>query len=176
MQSTFFLKTNRIGFRCWSKGDFQLASALWGSPEVTQFIVVKPLTDQEIQEKLDEEVLSMSQSGVQYWPIFSLESGRHLGCCGLRKYKESLSTLEIGFHLNREFWGYGYAKEAASAIIDYALNSLSVGRLAAGHHPQNISSKKLLASLNFEFSHFELYEPTGLQHPMYFLEEKKYQN
>lgn len=38
MERDFFLRTNRIGFSKWEKGDRKLAELLWGDPDVTQII------------------------------------------------------------------------------------------------------------------------------------------
>jgi [ribosomal protein S5]-alanine N-acetyltransferase len=34
----YFLKSVRLGFRCWSTEDLPLVMELWGDPEVTAFI------------------------------------------------------------------------------------------------------------------------------------------
>ena len=96
--------------------------------------------------------------------------GNHLGCCGLRPVDGNPKVYELGFHLNREYWGMGLAEEAAKEVIRYAFSELNVESLTAGHHPENASSARLLQKLGFELSHEALYEPTGLMHPMYFLQ------
>ena len=72
--SQYFLKSDRLGFRCWIAGDLPLAQAIWGDPEVTRF-VGGPFSNEQVQERLEREMASMERHGVQYWPIFLLESG-----------------------------------------------------------------------------------------------------
>lgn len=61
-----------------------------------------------------------------------------------------------------EFWGQGYAKEAANAVINYAFTVLNANKLFAGHHPNNIVSQKVLNSLGFTYIGNEFYKPTKL--------------
>lgn len=72
---------------------------------------------------------------MQYWPIFYLETGNFIGCCGLRPYSREDGIYELGFHLRPEYWAKGFASEAANAAIDYAFQALNANDLFAGHHP-----------------------------------------
>ena len=162
----YFLKTERIGFSKWSKDDIGLAESLWGNPEVTKYICATgKFSKEDIWNRLNKEINNDLEYHVQYWPIFDLESKKLIGCCGLRPYDEK--TYEIGFHLRPEFWGKGYAAEAANAVINYAFAVLKTERLFAVHNPKNAASKKLLTKLNFKYIRDEFYEPTGLYHPSY---------
>jgi [ribosomal protein S5]-alanine N-acetyltransferase len=106
---------------------------------------------------------------MQYWPIFLLEGDKHLGCAGLRPYREACRLLEMGVHVLPKFWGKGLANEAASAVIRFAFSNIGASALFAGHHPENQASRHLLSKLGFEFTGEELYPTTGRLHPSYVL-------
>ena len=168
---TYFVITDRLGFRFWTEADLDLARGLWGDPRVTEFIpATGRLSDADIKARLDAEMLCGQTHGIQYWPIFSRETGDHLGCCGLRPYKTQPYILEIGFHIRSAHWRRGYAGEAARATIRHAFANLGVAGLFAGHNPKNAGSRLLLEKLGFTYTHDELYPPTGLMHPSYLLE------
>ncbi|MFA6917562.1 MAG: GNAT family N-acetyltransferase [Candidatus Gracilibacteria bacterium] len=170
----YFLKTKRLGFRKWHKGDIDIALKLWGDPEVTKLITAKgKLTKKDIEEKLAHEIYSEEEHGIQYWPIFSLETDENVGCCGLRPYDKAKNIYEIGFHIRTKFWRQGFASEAAKAIIKYAFDKLNISALFAGHNPKNEASKLLLKKLGFKYTHKEYYAPTGLDHPSYMLNKEK---
>jgi len=171
----YFLKTPRIGFRLWKEEDVNLAIGLWGDFEVTRFIDARgKLSPAQVSERLSQEISTQKLHGIQYWPIFYLKDGRHLGCCGLRPYDESKNVLEIGFHIRYRHWGHGYAFEAAPAVMRYAFNTINVSGLFAGHNPKNESSRYLLAKLGFRYTHDEFYKATGLNHPSYILTANDY--
>ena len=166
MERNLFLKTNRIGFSKWTHNDIELAKSLWGNPEVTRYICASGIFSMDdIENRLSTEILNESVHKVQYWPIFELTTNDLIGCCGLRPY--TANEYEIGFHLRPAFWGKGYAKEAADAVIDYAFSVLKAKKLFAGHNPNNIASRKVLNKLGFTYVRDEFYEPTGLFHPSY---------
>ena len=79
-------------------------------------------------------------------------------------------SIGVATHLRPEFWGQGYAAESANAVIEYAFTVLKANKLFAGHNPNNNKSQKLLNKLGFIYIGDEFYEPTGLYHPSYELE------
>jgi len=168
---TYFLTSDRLGFRCWSDADLPLAMGLWGDPEVTKFIG-GPFTPEAVQARLAKEIAQGREYGVEYWPIFLLEGHQHVGCAGLRPYRMEKRIYELGFHLRREFWGQGLAKEAARAVIDYAFGVVGAEALFAAHHPSNEASRQALLKLGFVRTGEEFYPPTGEMHPCYLLHKK----
>jgi RimJ/RimL family protein N-acetyltransferase len=164
----YFLTTKRLGFRNWLSKDFDLAVTLWGDPEVTKYIG-GPFGKEEIQKRLEHEIASFASYKVQYWPLFSLEDDEFAGCGGLRPYKIEKNIYELGIHLIRKCQGKGYGNEAGRRIIKYGFSDIKASALFAGHNPHNEASRGMLKKLNFRYSHDEFYEPTGLNHPSYFL-------
>jgi ribosomal-protein-alanine N-acetyltransferase len=166
--SIYFLETARLGLRVWSSEDVPLALALWGDLQVTR-LIGGPFSDQQIQERLEREIASMRAHSVQYWPVFTLADGDFAGCCGLRPYQPEECIYELGFHFRSCYWGRGFATESARAVIAHGYDSLGAQGLFAGHHPENLASRKVLEKLGFRFTHEELYTPTGKLHCCYSL-------
>ena len=167
-QPVYFLESVRLGFRTWTMQDAPLALALWGNLEVTRTFG-GPFTEAQIYERLAREIANQLTHKFQYWPVFLLENDAFAGCCGLRPYKTGKQIVELGFHFLPQFWGKGLATEAAQAVINYAFGPLRLKGLFAGHHPENAVSKRVLKKLGFRYTHDELYPPTGLLNPSYFL-------
>lgn len=171
----YFLKTKRLGFRPWREDDLSNAVGLWGDYEVTKYFDARgKLSHEAVQKRLAAEIMNHQKHGVQYWPIFLLESNVHIGCCGLRPYDLSQQIYEIGFHIRSNQWRRGYGREAAIAVINYAFNTLNAHALFAGHNPKNDISRQLLKQLGFGYTHKEYYPPTGLEHPSYLLKAENY--
>jgi [ribosomal protein S5]-alanine N-acetyltransferase len=164
----YFLKTTRLGFRCWTKDDLPLAHELWGDIQVTRFFG-GPFSAEEITQRLQREIEGMNTHQFQYWPIHLLSGNEHVGCCGLRPYKLEDGVPELGFHLKPKYWGQGLAAEAAREVIGFAFDKLGAKGLSAGHHPENSNSKKVLAKLGFHYTHDEHFPALGMSIPYYFL-------
>lgn len=81
------------------------------------------------------------------WIISRLDDNRAIG--GVR-CKIEADAAEIGFLLNRRFWGQGYAAEAASAVVDYVFTIPNVHRVWATCDTENSASVRVLEKLGFE--------------------------
>lgn len=162
----YFPTTRRLGFRAWRGDDLVLALELWTDARVTGFFG-GPYSQEQVEARLAREMADQRDHGMQYWPMFLLEDGRHVGVCGLRPWKPGVP--ELGFHLRPEFWGRGLAFEAASAVIQLGFTRFGATAIFAGHHPENLASRKLLLKLGFEFAGEEVYPASGMLEPTYLL-------
>ena len=165
---TYFLKSERLGFRCWTEKDLPLALELWGDLEVTRYFG-GPFSEEEIARRLEREIERMNAYGFQYWAIHSLSDDEHVGCCGLRPYRPEDQIHELGFHLRPKYWGQGLAVEAATAAINFAFGTIGAKGLSAGHHPENVTSKKVIEKLGFRYNHDEFFDALGIHIPYYLL-------
>ena len=161
------MASERLGFGTWTKDDEALAAAIWGDPEVTK-LTGGPFEPWQVRERLASEISNFLRYRIQYWPLFRLDTGEHVGCCGLQPRDVAAGVLELGFQLRQEAWGQGYASEAAQAVIAWATTK-GTSALIAGHHPQNLASRRVLQRLGFTYTHDEHYPPTGLMEPCYLL-------
>jgi [ribosomal protein S5]-alanine N-acetyltransferase len=164
--------TQRLAFRTWTEADLDLARSLWGDPEVTRFLG-GPFSEEQVRERLEEEISTQTTDGIQYWPMFLRGTGELVGCCGLTPFKPEERLPELGFHLRKAHWGRGYAEEAARAVIDFGFKVLGFPTLFTGHHPDNRGSQRIIEKLGFRYDQDLVYPPTGLLHPTYLLSREQ---
>ena len=82
------------------------------------------------------------------WKISLLDTSEMIGTIGLRPIvKDEVS--ELGFWYGQEFWGNGYATEAANAVIDLAFKELALLKIEAGHFLVNEASGHVLKKVGF---------------------------
>jgi RimJ/RimL family protein N-acetyltransferase len=84
-----------------------------------------------------------------FWAMVSKTSGSAIGKCTLFQYSEQNRRAEIGYVLDRRYWGQGLASEAAIAIIDFSFNQLGLHRIEADCDVDNAPSIGLLEKLGF---------------------------
>jgi ribosomal-protein-alanine N-acetyltransferase len=70
-----------------------------------------------------------------------------IGCAGLRDIDQQHLQAELGFWMGREWWGHGYAREAAAAVIRFGFESLQLNRICAHHMLRNPAAGKVLQHL-----------------------------
>lgn len=167
----YFLTTERLGFRQWQADDLPLATQIWGDERFSPFLG-GPFSPDQIRERLDRQIALMASAGMQYWPMFLLESGEFAGCAGLRPHDKGPRIFELGYHLRYDCWGRGLATEACRAVIEYGFANLGAEALFAGHHPDNHNSARVLLKLGFEYAGHEVYPPTGWIEPTYLLKKR----
>src|SRR5882672_8774974 len=113
--SAWMLRTRRLGFRCWTEADEAMGLALWGDAEVRRY-TGGPLSPEEVRARLRREIENQRALGFQYWPVFLLATGEHVGSCGMRPCRPEELIHELGFGFLPAHWGQGYASEAARAV------------------------------------------------------------
>lgn len=73
-----------------------------------------------------------------------------IGCCGLL-YRSRLDVTDIGFAFLPEYWGRGFAHEAAEAILQYGHSTLGLHKIVGLTSEDNLGSINLLIKLGMDF-------------------------
>ena len=90
------------------------------------------------------------------------QTGDFMGYVGLNYVNFKLPfcpTTEISWLLGSQFWGQGYATEAAKHILDHAFLDLALKEVVAFTVPKNIRSRRVMEKIGFthypedDFSH-----------------------
>lgn len=146
------IKTPRLLLRKMSISDTDELFSIWSDPEVTKYMNIENFYKiEQVQEMIKLfEKLSEENEAIRY-SIIELESNKIIGTCGFNFFDANNSKVEIGYDLNKCFWGKGYAKEAITYLIGYAFNDLGINRIEAKIEPQNLSSITLIEKLNFTY-------------------------
>lgn len=103
------------------------------------------------------------------------ENGKVVGSIGLEirdadlGIDENLLGREIGYVLNRDYWGRGLMPEAVKAVIDYCFIELDFDWLTCGHFVWNDQSRRVCEKCGFHYvkdvihhTRFGTEEPTKL--------------
>lgn len=77
-------------------------------------------------------------------------NGELIGTATLYAFDRRNRRCDIGYMLARPHWGRRYMQEALPALINYGFESLSLHRIEADIHPDNIASGRILDSLHFQ--------------------------
>jgi RimJ/RimL family protein N-acetyltransferase len=85
----------------------------------------------------------------RYRYYFAVElklSSRVIGEAGFEWNRNDRATrrAEIGYFFAKEFWGQGYATEAALLVIDFAFTTLGADEVSAACDPRNHASARVM--------------------------------
>lgn len=67
-----------------------------------------------------------------------------IGCAGLRDIDPEHMQAELGFWIGVDWWGQGYAREAAAAVIQFGFEQLGLNRIYAHHMARNPAAGQVL--------------------------------
>lgn len=87
--------------------------------------------------------------GHGFWLVERRADGERLGLCGVFK-RDTLPLPDLGYGFAAQHTGKGYAREAALACLDYAVQALGRHEVLAITSPGNERSEDLLRELGFE--------------------------
>jgi [ribosomal protein S5]-alanine N-acetyltransferase len=82
--------------------------------------------------------------------LVQLRNGTPIGTCGLLK-RDMLEHVDIGYAFMPDYRGQGYALEAATGVMDYARQTLQLGRVVAIVSRHNHASVALLMKIGLEY-------------------------
>lgn len=85
------------------------------------------------------------------WAIVHKESDKVIGTCSFVDWSNEHHKAEIGYVLNRKFWGCGFATEAFKEVIKYGFDTLQLNRMEGGCDIDNFDSEKVMLKLGMTF-------------------------
>jgi RimJ/RimL family protein N-acetyltransferase len=77
--------------------------------------------------------------------------GRLIGLIGLTITNRELGQAELGYRLRQEYWGQGYASEAARALVAFGFATLGLHRIFAMCHPENDASQRVMQKIGMQY-------------------------
>jgi RimJ/RimL family protein N-acetyltransferase len=146
------VETERLVLRRLTVDDAPFMRRLVNEPSWLEFIGDRGVrSEADAREYLRAGALaSYDRHGFGLWAVEIRGEASPIGMCGLVK-RDFLEDVDLGFAFLPEFWGKGYAREAAAAVIDLARRELGMRRLVAITVTDNRRSIDLLGKLGFTF-------------------------
>jgi [ribosomal protein S5]-alanine N-acetyltransferase len=146
------LETDRLGLRWLTVDDDEFIVRLLNEPAWRLYIGDFGVrTHEDARRYLEKGPISMyARRGFGLYLVELRATGEPIGICGLIK-REALEDVDLGYALLEEFRGKGYAREAASAVLELGRSSFGLSRIVAISSKDNQSSARLLGKLGFRF-------------------------
>ncbi len=73
-----------------------------------------------------------------------------IGTIGLELEQEN-ERAELGYWIGKPYWNYGYATEAARAVVAYSFEVLKLNRIYAYHFTRNPASGRVLQKVGMRY-------------------------
>jgi RimJ/RimL family protein N-acetyltransferase len=159
------LETERLRLRFLTMDDVESIFAVIGDPETMKFFPVR-LTGDDAVRWVTRNLERYRTDGHGLFAVVLKSNGEVIGNCGVvRQEVEGQSMLEVGYHFRREYWGHGYATEAARACMTYAFQKLGAERVVSFILAENVPSRRVAERNGMTVEREVVFH--GLPHLMY---------
>ncbi len=148
------IETERLILRLITEADAQDLFELDSNPEVHRFLGNNPVKTVAESETMITAILKQYKTyGMGRIAIILKDTNAFIGWAGI-KYEQNLRKefdyFDLGYRLKQQFWGKGYATEAAIASIDYGFKDLKLKEICAAAGLDNISSNTILKKIGMQ--------------------------
>ena len=120
--------------------------------DVTAFLLWSPHPSKEYTREYLRYVEERCSLGDFYdFAVEEKESGHMIGTCGFTSLDPTHDAGEIGYVLNPEYQGKGYATEAAREMLRFGFSVLGLHRIEARFMKGNEASRHVMEKLGMRF-------------------------
>ena len=149
-----YLETERLILRQWTQADRVPYRAYCADPIVRRFYP-STLTTSETDAMIDRMAAGISRDGYGFFVAERKSDSAMIGHVGISPMQDYLALkgnprLEVGWLLGKEFWGQGYAPEAARACLDYAWDHLKADEVVAFTAVVNEPSRRVMEKIGMK--------------------------
>ena len=140
------ITSQRLLLRTWRETDVAPFAQLNSDPEVMAHFP-STFDERKTLEMLERIKAHFDQYGFGFYALERREDARFLGFVGLQcvPFEAPFTpAVEIGWRLAREFWGAGYASEAARAVLRYAFEVEDIPEVVSFTVPANTRSTAVM--------------------------------
>ncbi|MCI8441797.1 MAG: GNAT family N-acetyltransferase [Provencibacterium sp.] len=141
-----FMETERLILRPLTGEDAKDVFEWTGDPAVNRYM---PYPLYQNIRQVSEWIAGIRPEDNEFG-FFLKAAGKVIGA-GSICYCQKRKAYNLGYNLNRAFWGNGYATEAAKALIDWAYHTLGARDFTANHANANTASKRVIQKCGFVF-------------------------
>lgn len=144
------LETERIVLRKMVIDDYkELCKSL--QDEQVMYAWEYSFSDDEVIDWIERRIVAYEKFGYDYFLAIDKKDNRVIGQIGLlNEYINQQNFIGIGYIINREDWGKGYALEGSQALLNYAFNTLKTNQVVADIRPENAASIKIAEKLGMK--------------------------
>jgi len=155
------IETERLILRNWRDDDRPSMHRLNSDEQVMKYF---PTRGNRIESNLLMETIKNRILANGYgWAVVELKTGGNvIGFTGLNNFIVDVPfapAVEIGWRFLPEYWGNGYATEAAQAWLNFGFSQLNLSKIVSFAVPQNTGSLAVMERLGmrpcpeFDFDH-----------------------
>ncbi len=146
------METERLYIRPFRPDDDVELHEIFGDLKVMERIPSGPSKSlAETQRRLAKIMEHQTKHGFSLWALIRKEDGKLIGDCGLILVEGCGPEVEISYDIAYEFWGRGYATEAAGECLRYGLEDLGLKRIVGLTYADHHASRRIMEKIGMAY-------------------------
>ena len=143
------IQTERLLVRDFNENDWQSVHDYASDPEVVRYMEWGPNTEEETKNFIQRTIPSQKEQPRQKYTLAIIlrDDTELIGSGGIKVSNPNNLEAEVGYCLNRQFWGRGYATEVGKALLRFGFEKLNLHRIFATSDPENKASVHVLENI-----------------------------
>ncbi|MCX5151940.1 GNAT family N-acetyltransferase [Streptomyces sp. NPDC048550] len=145
------IRTPRLLLRRWTDDDLVPLSEINADPDVMRWIGDGSTLDlEQTAEEIERWEDEWDEEGFGLFAVELLASGELIGAVGLsvaQSPAQARDFVAVSWRLGRQYWGQGYASEAAQATLEFALQDRGLDRVIAVNRSGHEESENVIRKL-----------------------------
>ena len=159
MAAETIIETPRLRLRTMRAEDAEPLLGVFGDPVVMAAFGVPPFGMPEMERWVRRNLDHQERYGYGLFTVILRETGQVIGDCGLEVMDDDTDDggepdVELGYDLRSDHWNRGLATEAATAVRDYAFDTLHlpglISLIRAGNQASRRVAEKIGMTLHAE--------------------------
>lgn len=139
------IKTKRLELRILNMDFASQLLPIWSDEDVTRYTYINNINDLESCQKRLARMVESIVSADAVGPYAIFKEDTFIGIAAA--YRHLPFEYGLFYHLAKDWWGHGYATEAAGAVVDAVFLIPGVIRISAEAVTANTASAKVLEKL-----------------------------
>jgi ribosomal-protein-alanine N-acetyltransferase len=141
--------TERLTLRAYESGDLHALHTVLYSDDEAMALLGGARDLAATRAALERSIRQQRADGYSFWPVIERHTGALVGEAGLFPLTPRGSEISLGYAFGPDYWGRGYATEAARAVLAEAFGPLGMPRVVAITREANHGSRNVLGKLGF---------------------------
>jgi RimJ/RimL family protein N-acetyltransferase len=146
------IETARLHLRLMRPSDLDELMNIFGDPKVMASFHTDPFSRTQMQHWLEGNLEHQTTYGYGLFSVVLKSEGVLIGDCGLEHMTvDGNQVTELGYDFRSDYWNRGFATEAATAVRDYAFDTLHLPGLISLIRIGNQASRRVSEKIGMHF-------------------------
>jgi ribosomal-protein-alanine N-acetyltransferase len=146
-------ETERLILREMTAEDAEDFFRIYNDRKTKKFVVKTFISLEDVRGQIEKHIENYYKKyGFGLWATVLKENNRLIGRCGLLYQEvEGVEDLEVAYLFDSDYWGNGFAAEAAEMLVKLGFQRFGFNRVVAYIDPQNTASIRVAEKVGLKY-------------------------